>query len=131
MDKRNNLKRFEILRTYLINGSNNTLDHIIIRYANGNWIYISDKVNGNTLNYCYSYKNLDTSIYSSNNNGFIGGSNTVFNDCFAWDNEDNWWNHYSSQDCNSASVQYLHSAIGIMVIQMYLRVNMIWAYEDL
>ena len=38
-----------------INGSKNTLDHIITRYNNDTGIQLSDNANSNTLNYCYSY----------------------------------------------------------------------------
>ena len=92
-----------------IDGSNNTLDHIIARYINGNGIYVSDNTNGNILNYCYSYRNIDTRIYGIKANGFVGASNTVFNYCFAWDNSDNGWSLFDAKH-DTSNVQYLHSA---------------------
>ena len=96
-----------------INGSKNTLDHIIARYNNDTGIQLSDHANGNTLNYCYSYRNIDVKTYGANADGFapkLGATNTVFNYCFAWDNSDDGWDSYDKPGDNSASVQYLHSA---------------------
>jgi hypothetical protein len=96
-----------------INGSRNTLDHIIARYNNDSGIQLSDNANGNTLNYCYSYRNCDVKTYGANADGFapkLGATNTVFNYCFAWDNSDDGWDSYDKPGDNSASVQYLHSA---------------------
>jgi hypothetical protein len=96
-----------------INGSANTLDHIIARYNNDSGIQLSDNANGNTLNYCYSYRNCDVKTYGANADGFapkLGATNTVFNYCFAWDNSDDGWDSYDKPGDNSASVQYLHSA---------------------
>ena len=96
-----------------INGSRNTLDHIIARYNNDSGIQLSDNANGNTLNFCYSYRNCDVKTFGANADGFapkLGATNTVFNYCFAWDNSDDGWDSYDKPGDNSASVQYLHSA---------------------
>jgi hypothetical protein len=96
-----------------INGSKNTLDHIIARYNNDSGIQLSDHADRNTLNYCYSYRNIDVNTYGANADGFapkLGATNTVFNYCFAWDNSDDGWDSYDYPGDNSASVQYLHSA---------------------
>ena len=42
-----------------ISGAKNTLDHIITRYNNDSGIQLSDNADSNTLNYCYSYRNID------------------------------------------------------------------------
>ena len=96
-----------------INGSRNTLDHIIARYNNDTGIQLSDNADSNTLTYCYSYRNIDVKTYGANADGFapkLGATNTVFNYCFAWDNSDDGWDSYDKPGDNSASVQYLHSA---------------------
>mgnify|MGYP006873024035 FL=1 len=67
----------------------------------------------NTLNYCYSYRNIDVPTYGANADGFapkLGASQTVFNYCFAWDNSDDGWDSYDKEGDNSATVSYLHSA---------------------
>ena len=94
----------------LIYGSYNNLDHIITRYNNGNGIDISDKTNGNTLNYCYSYRNFNTKILGLNTSGFAITSKIVFNYCYAWDNSGNGYSIFDMKNDNSANVQYLHSA---------------------
>ena len=96
-----------------ISGSKNTLDHIITRYNGDSGIQLSDNAVGNTLNYCYSYRNIDVPTYGANADGFapkLGASNTVFNYCFAWDNSDDGWDSYDKAGDNSASVTYKHSA---------------------
>ena len=96
-----------------INGSKNTLDHIITRYNGDTGIQLSDNAVGNTLNYCYSYRNIDVPTYGANADGFapkLGASNTVFKYCFAWDNSDDGWDSYDKPGDNSATVSYLHSA---------------------
>ena len=96
-----------------ISGAKNTLDHIITRYNNDSGIQLSDNADSNTLNYCYSYRNIDVKTYGVNADGFapkLGATNTVFKYCFAWDNSDDGWDSYDKQGDYSASVQYLHSA---------------------
>ena len=96
-----------------ISGAKNTLDHIITRYNNDSGIQLSDNADSNTLNYCYSYRNIDVKTYGANADGFapkLGATNTVFKYCFAWDNSDDGWDSYDKQGDYSASVQYLHSA---------------------
>ena len=96
-----------------INGSKNTLDHIIARYNNDTGIQLSNNANSNTLNYCYSYRNIDVSTYGGNADGFapkLGVNNIVFNYCFAWDNSDDGWDSFDHPGDVSASIQYLHSA---------------------
>ena len=96
-----------------INGASNTLDHIITRYNNDSGIQLSDNAKGNTLNYCYSYRNVDVNTYGANADGFapkLGASNTVFKYCFAWDNSDDGWDSYDKEGDLSARVDYLHSA---------------------
>ena len=96
-----------------ISGAKNTLDRIITRYNNDSGIQLSDNADSNTLNYCYSYRNIDVKTYGANADGFapkLGATNTVFKYCFAWDNSDDGWDSYDKQGDYSASVQYLHSA---------------------
>jgi hypothetical protein len=96
-----------------ISGSKNTLDHIITRYNNDTGIQLSDHADANTLNYCYSYRNIDVKTYGANADGFapkLGATNTVFNYCFAWDNSDDGWDSFDKQGDNSATVTYKHSA---------------------
>ena len=96
-----------------VNGSKNTLDHIIARYNNDTGIQLSDNAASNTLNYCYSYRNIDVKTYGANADGFapkLGATNTVFNYCFAWDNSDDGWDSYDKEGDYSATVNYLHSA---------------------
>ena len=96
-----------------INGSKNTLDHIITRYNNNSGIQLSNNANSNTLNYCYSYRNCDIKTYGANADGFsqkLGVTNTVFNYCFSWDNSNDGWGSFDNPGDVSASVQYLHSA---------------------
>ena len=96
-----------------VSGASNTLDHIIARYNNDSGIQLSDNANGNTLNYCYSYRNVDVNTYGANADGFapkLGASRTVFKYCFAWDNSDDGWDSYDKEGDLSARVDYLHSA---------------------
>ena len=96
-----------------INGSKNTLDHLITRYNNDTGIQLSDNANSNTLNYCYSYRNCDVKTYGGNADGFapkLGVSNTVFKYCFAWDNSDDGWDSFDHVGDISNNIQYLHSA---------------------
>ena len=96
-----------------VSGSKNTLDHIITRYNGDSGIQLSDNAVSNTLNYCYSYRNIDVPTYGANADGFapkLGASKTVFNYCFAWDNSDDGWDSYDKEGDNSATVSYLHSA---------------------
>lgn len=96
-----------------ISGSKNTLDHIITRYNGDSGIQLSDNADGNYLNYCYSYRNIDVPTFGANADGFapkLGASNTVFNYCFAWDNSDDGWDSYDKEGDNSASVTYKNSA---------------------
>ena len=96
-----------------ISGAKNTLDHIITRYNNDSGVQLSDNADSNTLNYCYSYRNIDVKTYGANADGFapkLGATNTVFKYCFAWDNSDDGWDSYDKEGDYSASVQYLHSA---------------------
>ena len=92
-----------------INGSKNTLDHIIARYNNDTGIQLSNNANSNTLNYCYSYRNIDVTTYGGNADGFapkLGVNNIVFNYCFAWDNSDDGWDSFDHPGDVSASIQY-------------------------
>ena len=96
-----------------VSGSKNTLDHIITRYNGDSGIQLSDNAVSNTLNYCYSYRNIDVPTFGANADGFapkLGASKTVFNYCFAWDNSDDGWDSYDKEGDNSATVSYLHSA---------------------
>ena len=96
-----------------INGSKNTLDHIIARYNNDTGIQLSNNANSNRLNYCYSYRNIDVKTYGGNADGFapkLGVTNIVFNYCFAWDNSDDGWDSFDHPGDISASIEYLHSA---------------------
>ena len=96
-----------------INGKKNTLDHVITRYNNDSGIQLSDGASENTINYCYSYRNIDVKNHGANADGFapkLGASGTVFNYCFAWDNSDDGWDSYDYEGDNSATVTYKHSA---------------------
>ncbi len=96
-----------------VSGSKNVLDHIITRYNNDSGIQLSDNASYNTLNYCYSYRNIDVKTYGANADGFapkLGASNNVFKYCFAWDNSDDGWDSYDKEGDESAKVEYLHSA---------------------
>ena len=96
-----------------IGGSKNLLDHIIARYNNDTGIQLSNNALSNTLNYCYSYRNIDIATYGGNADGFapkLGASGTVFKYCFAWDNSDDGWDSYDQEGDYSKDVQYLHSA---------------------
>jgi hypothetical protein len=96
-----------------VSGAKNTLDHIITRYNNDTGIQLSDHADGNTLNYCYSYRNIDVKTYGANADGFapkLGATNTVFNYCYAWDNSDDGWDSFDKQGDHSATVTYKHSA---------------------
>ena len=96
-----------------VSGSRITLDHIITRYNGGSGIQLSDNADSITLNYCYSYRNIDIRMYGANADGFtqkFGASNTVFNYCFAWDNSVDGWGSYDREGDNSANITYLHSA---------------------
>jgi hypothetical protein len=95
-----------------ITGSNNYLDHIITRYSFGPGIQLSDNAISNTLNYCYSYRNIDISGFVKAS-GFSlkpGSSQTYFNYCFAFDNFYNGWDVNDKEGDSSVSVSYLHSA---------------------
>ena len=94
-------------------GSKNTLEYIITRYNNDTGIQLSDNADSNTLNHCYSYRNIDVATYGANADGFapkLGATNTKFEYCYAWDNSDDGWDSYDKEGDNSAIVQYLHSA---------------------
>jgi hypothetical protein len=96
-----------------VSGAKNTLDHIIARYNNDSGIQLSDNANGNSLKYCYAYRNCDVPTYGANADGFapkLGASNTVFEYCFAWDNSDDGWDSYDKSGDKSATVTYKHSA---------------------
>ena len=88
-------------------GNNNIFDHIISRYNSGSGFILYGDFN--TFNYCYSYRNLDISLYEFESDGFrIGGeSNNVLNYCFAWDNGNNGFNY--ARLLNSSDLSYLHS----------------------
>ena len=96
-----------------VSGGNNVMEHVIARYNHDSGIQLSDNANGNTLRYCYSYRNCDTKTYGANADGFapkLGASNTVFEYCYAWDNSDDGWDSYDKSGDKSATVTYLHSA---------------------
>lgn len=96
-----------------VSGNKNTFEHIITRYNADSGIQLSDNAVSNTLNYCYSYRNIDVKTYGGNADGFapkLGASNNVFNYCFAWDNSDDGWDSYDKAGDLSARVDYLHSA---------------------
>lgn len=96
-----------------VSGAKNTIEHVIARYNNDSGIQLSDNANGNTLRYCYSYRNCDVNTYGANADGFapkLGASNTVFEYCFAWDNSDDGWDSYDKSGDKSATVTYKHSA---------------------
>ena len=83
------------------------------RYNKDSGIQLSNNANGNSLKYCYSYRNCDTKTYGANADGFapkLGASNTVFEYCFAWDNSDDGWDSYDKEGDKSAKVTYKHSA---------------------
>ena len=96
-----------------VSGGKNTIEHVIARYNNDSGIQLSDNANGNTLRYCYSYRNIDVNTYGANADGFapkLGASNTVFEYCYAWDNSDDGWDSYDKAGDKSAKVTYSHSA---------------------
>ena len=96
-----------------VSGASNKIEHVITRYNNDSGIQLSDNANGNTLKYCYSYRNCDVKTYGANADGFapkLGASNTVFEYCFAWDNSDDGWDSYDKSGDKSAKVTYKHSA---------------------
>ncbi len=96
-----------------VSGAKNTIEHVIARYNNDSGIQLSDNANGNTLRYCYSYRNCDVATYGANADGFapkLGATNTVFEYCFAWDNSDDGWDSYDKSGDKSATVTYKHSA---------------------
>ena len=88
-------------------GSNNILDHVVSRYNYGPGFLIRGSFN--SFNYCYSYRNCDTNIFSINGDGFkINGElNNVFSYCFAWDNGNSGF-HYTRLS-NSSDLSYVHS----------------------
>ena len=89
-------------------GDNNILDHVISRYNRGSGFVIYGDFN--TLNYCYSYRNFDGTIFSVEADGFhiLGELNNVLNYCFAWDNGNSGFNY--ARALNSSDLSYLHSA---------------------
>lgn len=96
-----------------VSGAKNTIDHVIARYNNDSGIQLSDNADGNTLRYCYAYRNCDVATYGANADGFapkLGASNTVFEYCFAWDNADDGWDSYDKEGDKSAIVTYKNSA---------------------
>ena len=96
-----------------VSGAKNTMEHVIARYNCDSGIQLSDNADGNTLRYCYSYRNCDYKTYGANADGFapkLGASNTVFEYCYAWDNSDDGWDSYDKSGDKSATVTYLHSA---------------------
>ena len=96
-----------------ISGNKNIIDHVITRYNNDTGIQISEKADSNTLNYCYSYRNIDIKNYGANADGFapkLFASNTVFNYCFSWDNSDDGWDSFDKIGDNTSSVTFRHSA---------------------
>ncbi len=96
-----------------ISGSKNLIDHVITRYNSDTGIQLSADADSNTINYCYSYRNIDVKTYGTNADGFapkLSASNTVFNYCFAWDNSDDGWDSYDKEGHNTSSVTYKHSA---------------------
>jgi hypothetical protein len=96
-----------------VSGAKNTIEHVIARYNNDSGIQLSDNANGNTLRYCYSYRNCDVKTYGANADGFapkLGATNTVFEYCFSWDNSDDGWDSYDKAGDKSATVTYKHSA---------------------
>ena len=95
----------------IILGNNNILDHVISRYNFGcGFISTGDF---NRFNYCYSYRNLDGTTFSSafsvasDDFQILGESNNVFNYCFAWDNGNSGFNYVRA--VNSSDLSYLHS----------------------
>ena len=96
-----------------IGGNKNTIDHVITRYNNDTGIQLSNGATGNTLNYCYSYRNCDVPTFGGNADGFapkLGTGDTTFNYCFAWENSDDGWDSFDKEGDNSSVVTYLHSA---------------------
>ena len=89
-------------------GDNNILDHVISRYNYGSGIAIFG--NFNKINYCYSYRNVETTSSFIYSDGFLsaGELNNVFNYCFAWDNGNSGF-HYIRLT-NTSDLSYLHSA---------------------
>ena len=78
----------------MLTGSKNTLEHIISRYNFDSGFQISDNAISNTLNYCYSYRNIDFPNFGANDSGFFlkpCSSQTVFNYCFSLDNSNKGW----------------------------------------
>ena len=111
-----------------INGSQNTLDHIITRYNGDTGIQLSDNAYSNYLNYCYSYRNIDVPTYGGNADGFapkLGASKTKFNYCFAWDNLMMVGIHMTKKETIQLLLNIYIQLVGIMVMLMSSLVNMI------
>ena len=93
-----------------LTGSKNTLEHI---YNFDSGFQISDNAISNTLNYCYSYRNINFPNFGANDSGFFlkpDSSQTVFNYCFSFDNSNKWWDVNDKEGDSSVCVSYLHSA---------------------
>ena len=80
---------------------------LVSRYNYGSGIVVYGV--HNFINYGYSYKNYDATIYSVNADGFLiyGEKDNFFNFCFAWDNANYEFNFVRIM--NSSDLKYSHS----------------------
>jgi len=117
-----------------INGSKNTLDHIITRYNGDTGIQLSDNAVSNTLNYCYSYRNIDVPTFGANADGFapkLGASKTVFNYCLLGIILMMVGIHMIKKEITLPLFLIYIQPAGIMVIQKFSLVNMIMIINGL
>ena len=101
--KQNELTFIDLSKDEKIIGNNNIFDHIIY----SSWFILYGDFN--IFNYCYSYRNLDISLYELESDGFmIGGeSNNALSYWFYWDNGNNGLNY--AKLIYSSDLIYLHS----------------------
>ena len=117
-----------------ISGAKNTLDHIITRYNNDSGVQLSDNADSNTLNYCYSYRNIDVKTYSANADGFapkLGATNTVFKFASLGITVTMDGILMTKKVIIQLVFNIFTLLAGIMVIQKFSLVNMIITLEDL
>ena len=107
IDFKNARNKGSTARGFTISGENQYMKYLIIQNAGDNGIWVNGSKN--TLDHIITRYNGDSGIAD----GFapkLGATNTVFNYCFAWDNSDDGWDSYDKQGDNSATVDYQHSA---------------------